>query len=71
MAEPAQIKCMAVKMMIPTSSITMSDVDYEQAGQGNDTVKSSVTFTLGEEVENLTLTGSEAIDGAGNSLVLP
>lgn len=45
-----------------------SDAVYELAGQGDDTVKSSATFTLGEEVENLTLIGSEAIDGTGNSL---
>ncbi|MEI2656414.1 MAG: calcium-binding protein [Nitrosomonas sp.] len=33
-----------------------------------DTVNSSVTFTLGNNIENLTLTGVTAINGTGNSL---
>lgn len=33
-----------------------------------DTVQSSVTRTLGDNLENLTLTGVEAINGTGNSL---
>jgi Ca2+-binding RTX toxin-like protein len=33
-----------------------------------DTVQSSVTYTLSNNVENLTLTGSTAINGTGNSL---
>jgi Ca2+-binding RTX toxin-like protein len=40
----------------------------EQAGEGTDTVFSSVDFTLGGNVERLTLTGSAALDGTGNGL---
>ena len=45
-----------------------SDVVTELASAGSDTVKSSVTWTLGSNVENLTLTGTGAINGAGNDL---
>lgn len=40
----------------------------EAANGGTDLVKSSVSHTLGANVENLTLTGSAAISGSGNSL---
>ena len=44
------------------------DVATESAGQGIDTVMSSVTYTLGANLENLSLTGSSAINATGNSL---
>ncbi|HEY9605234.1 MAG TPA: hypothetical protein V6C85_26750, partial [Allocoleopsis sp.] len=44
------------------------DIVNESSGQGIDTVKASVSYTLGSNIENLTLTGSSAINGTGNSL---
>lgn len=45
-----------------------SDVVTEYAGQGIDTVDASVTYTLGDNLENLTLTGTLAVNGSGNAL---
>ena len=44
------------------------DVVTEALNGGTDTVQASITYTLGANVENLTLTGSGAINGTGNSL---
>ena len=44
------------------------DVVTEQAGQGADTVEAAVSFTLGANVENVTLTGASNLDAAGNEL---
>ena len=45
-----------------------SEVITENAGEGTDSISSSVTHTLGSNVENLVLTGSTAINGTGNAL---
>jgi Ca2+-binding RTX toxin-like protein len=45
-----------------------SDLVTENSGEGTDTIQSYVTYTLTNNVENLTLTGSATIDGTGNSL---
>lgn len=44
-----------------------ADVVFEREDQGDDTVLSTVSYTLSENVENLTLTGS-ALVGYGNAL---
>jgi hypothetical protein len=46
----------------------VSDRVVENAGEGADEVRSSVTRELSDNVENLTLTGSGDIDGTGNDL---
>lgn len=45
-----------------------TDVVTESANQGVDTVQASVTYTLGNDVENLTLTGTSALNATGNAL---
>ena len=42
------------------------DTIMEKSGEGTDTVRSSVSFTLSANLENLTLTGSDAINGMGH-----
>ncbi|WP_408588239.1 beta strand repeat-containing protein [Novosphingobium sp.] len=45
----------------------IGDQTIELAGEGNDTVRSSISWTLATNVETLVLTGTFAIDGAGNT----
>jgi len=44
------------------------DVVTDNAGQGMDTIQSTVSRTLGVNTENLTLIGTAAINGTGNAL---
>ena len=44
------------------------DIVLENADEGLDTVQSSATYTLSANVENLTLTGTGNLNGAGNAL---
>jgi Ca2+-binding RTX toxin-like protein len=44
-----------------------ADVVNESASAGTDTVQAAATYTLGANVENLTLTGISAINGTGNA----
>jgi Ca2+-binding RTX toxin-like protein len=53
---------------IEPAGATAMDTVIEKAGEGIDTVMSSVTYALTANVENLTLTGAAAINGTGNSL---
>ena len=46
----------------------IGDKVIESKSAGTDTVYSSISFILGSNVENLTLTGKTAINGAGNAL---
>ncbi|MER2512805.1 MAG: peroxidase family protein, partial [Nitrosomonas ureae] len=52
--------------IVDTTTDTITEL--AGAGSGIDTVESSVTYTLGPNLENLTLTGAAAINGTGNGL---
>ena len=45
-----------------------ADVVIENPNEGTDTVQSSVSFSLSNNVEHLTLTGASNLNGAGNAL---
>jgi Ca2+-binding RTX toxin-like protein len=49
---------------VKTSGVTL----IENANEGTDLVNASISWVLGANFENLTLTGSAAIDGTGNTL---
>ncbi|MBD2267072.1 putative Ig domain-containing protein [Anabaena sp. FACHB-709] len=45
-----------------------NDTIIEELNEGTDTVNASINWTLGNNLENLTLTGSNGINGTGNAL---
>ena len=45
-----------------------NDVVQENANEGIDSIASSVSYTLGHDVESLTLLGAADINGTGNAL---
>ncbi len=44
------------------------DVVVEQSSEGNDMVTASMSYVLGANVENLTLSGNAALNGTGNAV---
>ncbi len=46
---------------------SLEDVAVEYAGEGIDTVQTALAWTLADHLENLSLTGSAAVDGTGNA----
>jgi Ca2+-binding RTX toxin-like protein len=51
-----------------TGDIVSEDNGYGQDAGGIDTVRSSVSWTLGHDIEYLVLTGTDSVNGTGNSL---
>ena len=46
----------------------IGDAITENANEGTDTVNSNITYTLGANLENLTLAGTDSINASGNEL---
>jgi Ca2+-binding RTX toxin-like protein len=49
-------------------TLGLGDTATEAASAGIDTVQTALTHTLGANIENLTLTGGDAVNGTGNDL---
>ncbi len=52
--------------LVDNAGDVVQEFDFDEVLFGLDLVQSSVTYTLGFGIENLTLTGTAAIDGTGN-----
>ncbi|AFZ33633.1 Na-Ca exchanger/integrin-beta4 [Stanieria cyanosphaera PCC 7437] len=46
---------------------SLGDTISENSGEGTDSVHTTITYTLGDNLENLTLTSNAVIDGTGNN----
>lgn len=55
-------------LTVPFAQLQSSDEVIENAGEGHDTVRSGVSYALDANVEDLVLTGNNAITGSGNGL---
>jgi Ca2+-binding RTX toxin-like protein len=64
----AAVNTMAGGLGNDTYVVGLGDIVTEGLSAGTDTVSSGVTWTLGANIEKLTLTGTGAINGTGNSL---
>ncbi len=51
-----------------TYVVNAGDTTDEAFGEGNDTVRSNITWSLATNIENLTLVGGAAVSGIGNEL---
>lgn len=47
---------------------SLGDTAFENPGEGHDVVRASVSFVLGDDLEDLILTGSGGLKGTGNAL---
>ena len=51
-----------------TYVVNVGDTLIENVGEGTDLILSSISWTIGANLENLTLTGNGSINGTGNGL---
>ena len=49
-------------------AVSLGDDLRESFGEGIDTVQTAIDYTLGDNLENLTLTGRDSLSGTGNAL---
>ena len=72
MAQPRKVpnwaSVLAGKAGNDTYVIGAGDTIVEAAGEGTDTVRASIDYTLGANLENLVLIGTANLNGTGNGL---
>ncbi|MCK9352524.1 MAG: hypothetical protein M0P59_00005, partial [Gallionella sp.] len=68
MEEPAVGYAISGSVFYNQAATSLGEQVTELANEGTDHVISSVSYVLSDNIENLTLSGNAAIDGAGNTL---